>query len=146
MMKKVWILLIIVILSLTACNKNIKYDEWKDSIASYGDGTYQIIHQSIDNKTNEILTNCKHNQCVMTEIEKYTEENEYVYFTGKYYNKRVFCKLNISNNMLSYFAEDNGEELIMVYMNNMHEDKQIEIYKSLDDFSEEDRSIFDSMG
>lgn len=126
---------------MSACGNND--DEWKDSVASYGDGTYQIMHQSIDNKSVEILTNCKHNQCVMTEIEKDIEENEYVYFIGNYYNKKVFCKLNITNNMLSYFAEDNGENLIMVYMNDMIEDKQIEIYKSFDDFSQEDRTIFE---
>lgn len=144
-MKRVWIMLIILILSLTACNNEKKYDEGKDSIASYGDGTYQIIHQTIDNKAVKILTNCKHNQCVMTEIEKYTEKAEYVYFMGSYHNKEVLCRLNIVNNMLSYFAEDNGEELIMVYINNLIEDKQIEIYNSLNDFSEEDILVFEEM-
>ena len=81
----------------------------------------------------------------MTEIEKHIEENEYVYFIGNYYNKKVFCKLNITNNMLSYFAENNGENLIMVYMDDMLEDKQIEIYKSVDDFSQEDRAIFENI-
>ena len=144
-MKRVWIMLIILILLLTSCNDGMKYDVGKDSIASYGDGTYQIIHQTIDNKTVEVLTNCKHNQCVMTEIEKYTEKAEYVYFMGSYHNKEVLCRLNIVNNMLSYFAEDNGEELIMVYINNLIEDKQIEIYNSLNNFSEEDILVFEEM-
>ena len=130
---------------MTACNKNAQYDEWKDTIASYGDGTYQIIHQTIDNKTVEILTNCKHNQCVMTDINKYIQENDCVYFVGSYYSKKVFCKLNTTNNMLSYFAEENDEELIMVYLNNMLDDKQIEIYKSFDDFSNEDKDIFEKI-
>jgi len=143
--KRVWIMLIILILLLTSCNDGMKYDVGKDSIASYGDGTYQIIHQTIDNKTVEVLTNCKHNQCVMTEIEKYTEKAEYVYFMGSYHNKEVLCRLNIVNNMLSYFAEDNGEELIMVYINNLIEDKQIEIYNSLNNFSEEDILVFEEM-
>lgn len=153
-MKKIWILLIISILLLTACvsillltacDKKIEYDEWKDTIVSYGDGTYQLIHQRVDNQSVEVLTNCKHNQCVMTDVKKHIKENDYAYFVGYYYNQKVFCKLNITDNMLFYFAEDNDEELIMVYINGMLADKQIEIYKSLDDFSQEDRSVFDSM-
>ena len=144
-MKKIWVLLIVVILFITSCNKNAKYDEWKDTIVSYGDGTYQVIHQTVDSESVEVLTKCAHNQCVMTKIEAYLQENDYVYFIGNYYNKKVFCKLNTTNNMLSYFAEDNDEELIMVYLNNMLEDEQIEIYKSLDDFSKEDVNIFNSV-
>lgn len=140
-MKKIFLISLLFVTVMSACGNND--DEWKDSVASYGDGTYQIMHQSVDNKSVEILTNCKHNQCVMTEIEKHIEENEYVYFIGNYYNKKVFCKLNITNNMLSYFVENNGENLIMVYMDDMLEDKQIEIYKSVDDFSQEDRAIFE---
>lgn len=145
MKKIVFLATVIILLFTTACNKNLKYDEWKDTIMSFGDGTYQIIHQTVKDENVELLTNCKHNQCVLTRINDYIKEEDYVYFVGYYYSKKVYCKLNTKNNMLSYFAEENDEEFIMVYLNNMIDDKQIELYSSLSEFSENDKKIFDSI-
>ena len=131
-----------VIVFATSYNKNTKYDEWKDTIMSYGDGTYKILHHYIDDEPVQILTNCRYNQCVMTEIDKYVQKNDCVYFVGYYYNKKIFCKLNIIDNTLFYFPENTDEELIMVYLDEMENDRCIEIYKSFDDFSTEDKSFF----
>ena len=58
-MKKIFLISLLFVTIMSACGNND--DEWKDSVASYGDGTYQIIHHRVDNKSVEILTNCKHN-------------------------------------------------------------------------------------
>lgn len=141
-MNKIWIMLIAVILLVTACSNDIKYEEGKDTVKSYGDGTYQIIHQAINDNSVEVLTNCKYNQCVITDIKKYKEDGDFVYFVGNYYNNGVVCKLNTTDNMLSYFVEENNEELIMVYFDNMLGDNQIELYDSFDDFTSQDKKIF----
>ena len=145
-MKRSLGIILLILLFITACNKSLpKYEEWKDTISSFGDGTYQIIHQNNDGENIKILTNCKHNQCVLTKINSYIEKDNYVYFIGSYYSKKVFCKLNISENMLSYFFENNDDEFIMVYLNDMLVDKQIGLLSSYNEFSETDKNKFEKL-
>ena len=145
MKRYLWVILLMLLFT-TACSKNSpQYDEWKDTISSFGDGTYQMLHQNSDGENTKILTNCKHNQCVLTKINSYIKKDDYVYFIGHYYSKKVFCKLNISTNMLSYFFENNNDEFIMVYLNDMIVDKQIELLSSYDEFSEIDKNEFETL-
>ena len=48
----------------------------------------------------------------------------------------------LSTNLLSYYAEENGEEFFMAGAEKLIEDKQIELLSSFEDFSEEDKEIF----
>ena len=137
--------MIITLLLITACSNTLKYDEGKDSILSFGDGTYQIIHQQYNSENLKLLTNCKHNQCVLTQIDYYTTEEDFAYFVGNYYSKNVYCKLNILTNELLYFADENDEEFVMVYLNDMLSDGQIKLLSSFDDYSETDKIKFAEM-
>ena len=138
---------IIFLVFLISCgNDEIKYDSWKDTIESFGDGTYQVIHQIKDGKNIEILSNVKHNQCTITEIMEYRVVNNMVYFVGKYHSQNVCCILEPKTNLLRYYIDkSNNEEFIMIYLNNLLEDKQIELINSYDDFSDEEKYIFDSL-
>lgn len=143
-MKKIFIIIFLLfVVMMCTCENHA--DVWKDTISSFGDGTYQVIHQNDDGEDTEILANCKYSQCVLTKINSYVKKDNYVYFTGNYYSIEVFCKLNISTNMLSYFIENNDEEFIMVYLNDMIVDKQIELLSSYDEFSEIDKNEFNSL-
>lgn len=143
MKRYLWVVLLVLLFTATCTKNTPKYEEWKDTISSFGDGTYQIIHQNNDGENIKILTNCKYNQCVLTKINDYIEKDNFVYFIGNYNSKKVFCKLNISTNMLTYFFENNDEEFIMVYLNDMLVDKQIELLSSYDEFSEIDKNEFE---
>lgn len=113
-------IMIIILLFVTSCSSNtLKYDEWKDTILAFGDGTYQILHHKENNENINVLTNCKHNQCVLTKIDYYVTEKDFAYFVGNYYSKKVYCKLNIVTNELLYYAEENDEEFVMVYLNDI---------------------------
>lgn len=139
-------IMIIILLFVTSCSSNtLKYDEWKDTILALGDGTYQILHQQEDSENIEMLTNCKHNQCVLTKIDCYIAEQEFAYFIGNYDGKKVYCKLNIATNELLYYAEENDEEFVMVYLNDMLNDGQIKLLSSFDDYSETDKIKFAEM-
>ncbi len=142
-MKKLLFLLAIMLILFHFCDDGLKYEQWKDTVEAFGDGNYQVIHQTWDNEAVEMLANCKHNQCVMTKIYSFTEKGNYVYFVGHYYTQRVFCKLNIQNNLLSYYAEENGDEFVMVEIEVLLEDRQIELLSSYNDFSEKDREEFE---
>ncbi len=140
-MKKLLILLAVVLFIFCSCNDGLEYDQCKDTKEAFGNGLYQILHSGKDDEYASILYNCKHNQCVMTEIDNYVKKENYVYLTGYYHMQKVFCKLNIKSNLLSYYAEENGDEFVMVYIENLLKDKHIELLSAFDDFSKDDKEI-----
>ena len=150
-MQKWYIAIIICLLIfLSACGNHLNPDWYpngvgKDTVLSFGDGTYQVLHQNVDGDAKRVLTNTVYNQCVLTEVKNYVQNNEFIYFTGNYYSKKVYCKLNTETNLLLYFAEDNEEEFIMVYLEKMQTNNQIKILSSYDEYSEFDKSIFDKI-
>ena len=75
----------------------------------------------------------------------YEKTEKFVYFKGKYYSKNVYCKLDVENNMLLYFAEENEENLMISHLDEMISDGQMKIVKSLDEFSDEDIKIFNKI-
>ena len=146
-MKKMLVLLAITSLFLSACGsgRDLEYEIWKDTMAAFGNGNYQILHSYEGDEPIGNLHNCKHNQEVMTKVDYYLEKDKYVYFVGCYYKQRVFCRLNVETNLLSYYAEENGDEFFMAGIEKLIADKQIELLLSFDDFSEEDRLEFDRL-
>ena len=144
-MKKLVVLLVIVSMFLGACGDGLEYGAWKDTKAAFGNGNYQILHGYRNGEDINILYNCKHNQEVMTKVDYYLEKDNYVYFVGYYYKQRVFCRLNVETNLLSYYVEENGDEFFMAGIEKLIEDKQIELLSSFDDFSEEDRLEFERL-
>lgn len=144
-MKKLLVLSALVVFIFTSCSNGLEYDRWKDTKKAFGNGLYQILHGTKDDEDVNVLYNCKHNQCVMTKIDNYAEKENYVYLVGYYHTQKVFCKLNTKNNLLSYYAEENGDEFIMVYIENLLKDKHIELLSSLDEFTNKDKEIFKSI-
>lgn len=72
-MKKVFIIISLIFIAvMSGCGNNI--DMWKDTISSFGEGTYQMIHQNDDGEDTEILANCKYSQCVLTKINSYEKK------------------------------------------------------------------------
>ena len=69
-----------------------------------------------------------------------------VYFVGKYHSQNVCCILEPKTNLLRYYIDkSNNQEFVMVYLNNLSEDKQIKLIDSYDGFSDEEKRIFDSL-
>lgn len=147
MLKKIFVLYIAaLIVFVSACNSGLKYEEGKDTVYAYGDGTYQVLHNNAGNQKLKQLMNCKHNQCVLTQIETYKNMDNAAYFIGKYYTQKVLCKLSVDNNCLYYYVENGtDDEFIMVYLTDMQYDNQIVILSSFDEFSDEEREIFNGM-
>lgn len=144
-MKKLVVLLVIISMFLVACGDGLDYSQGKDSKAAFGNGNYQILHGYEGDEPIGNLHNCKHNREVMTKVDNYVEKENYVFFVGYYYKQRVFCRLNVETNLLSYYVEENGEEFFMAGIEKLIEDKQIELLSSFEDFSEEDRLEFERL-
>ena len=138
--------LVTLLMCVSACNGDLKYEEGKDTVCAYGNGTYQVLHHNDSEQEIKLLMDCKHNQCVLTQIDSYKNIENVAYFIGKYYTQRVWCKLSIDNNCLYYYVENGvDDEFIMVYLADMQNDNQIVILSSFDEFSEEDREIFNGI-
>lgn len=146
-MRKIFALCIAtLIMFISACNSGLKYEEGKDTVCAYGDGTYQVLHHNDGNQELKQLMNCKHNQCVLTQIKAYKNMGNVAYFIGKYYTQKVWCKLSVDNNCLYYYVENSADdEFVMVYLTDMQNDNQIIILSSFDEFSEEEREIFNGI-
>ncbi len=146
-MKKILVLLAIISLLLCTCGRgrDLEYEIWKDTMEAFGNGNYQILHGYEGDEPIGNLHNCKHNQEVMTKVDYYLEKDNYVYFVGYYYKQRVFCRLNVETNLLSYYAEENGDEFFIAGIEKLIEDNQIELLLSFDEFSEEDKQIFNDL-
>ena len=67
------------------------------------------------------------------------------FFVGSFHRQKVFCKLNVETNLLLYYAEENGDEYIAIEFVSEIEDKQIKLLSSFDDFSKEDKEIFNNL-
>ncbi len=144
-MKKLVVLLVIISMFLGACGDGLDYSQGKDSKAAFGNGNYQIMYGRRNGEDINILYNCKHNQEVMSNVDNYVEKENYIFFVGYFRKQKVFCKLNVETNLLSYYAEENGEEFFMAGIEKLIEDNQIELLSSFEDFSEEDRAEFASL-
>ena len=144
-MKKRVVLLVIVSMFLGACGDGLDYSQGKDSKAAFGNGNYQILRGCRNNEEINTLYNCKHKQGVVTHVENYVEKGNYIFFVGHFRKQKVFCKLNIETNLLSYYVEETGDEFFMAGIEKLIEDHQIELLSSFEDFSEEDRLEFESL-
>ena len=144
-MKKLVVLLVIISMFLGACGNGLDYSQGKDSKAAFGNGNYQILHGYRNNEEINTLYNCKHKQEVVTHVENYVEKENHVFFVGHFRKQKVFCKLNVENNLISYYVEENGDEYFDIEFESVIEDNQIELLSSFDDFSEEDRLVFESL-
>lgn len=144
-MKKLVVLLVIASMFLGACGDGLEYGAWKDTMAAFGNGNYQIMHGNRNGEDINILYNCKHKQEVVTNVDNYLEKENYIFFVGHFREQKVFCKLNVETNLLSYYVEENGDEFFMAGIEKLIEDNQIELLSSFDDFSEEDRAEFESL-
>ena len=130
---------------LEACGDGLDYSQGKDSKAAFGNGNYQILHGYRNNEEINTLYNCKHKQEVVTHVENYVEKENHVFFVGHFRKQKVFCKLNVENNLISYYVEENGDEYFDIEFESVIEDNQIELLSSFEDFSEEDRAEFESL-
>ncbi len=146
-MRKFFIMCVAALIMCTcACSSGLEYKEGKDTVYAYTNGTYQILHHNDGERETEVLMNCKYNQCVLTQIDAYQNTENEAYFIGKYYEHTVWCKLSLDDNCLYYYAENNvDDEFIMVYLVDMLKDNQIVMLSSFDEFSEEDREIFNNI-
>ncbi len=120
----------------------LQYSEGKDTHRSFGNGRFQIAGDC----GKMILGNCKYREAVIPELTSFTEQNGKVYLTGVSGESRVFCVLYTTDNFLLYFADSvSGPPLPVLCGGSMTQNREWRVLDSYEEFSQEDRDIFESI-
>lgn len=139
-----------------SCSRqNIQYPPGKDTIKSFGDGTFQICHS-----INEILWCFKYQTCIIDKVEAVEEMGEKAYIVGstiqgdcsddaqKERIYHIYTILNTVDNTMQFCAVSSDATAPDIFIHRLKEmvvNGDAVIYAQLTDFSEVDQYIFKSM-
>ena len=120
---------------------------WKDTHKVYGDGTYQIINNyKQDGTAIKGVSNSKCHQCIVDEIIFMEEIEECLYVYGKFTGHDVYAIINTNNNKAKYFVIIQPDDVLgMTNINDLIESGTFEFLDSYDDFTDEEKEIFEKM-
>ena len=136
------ILTLLILFFFSSCNSPSKYPSGKDTVESYGDGTFQIIrsHMNIQG----LFFEGKGSPLIPT-IDRIYETNNYAYIIGQEKhqleeNTIIYGIINIKNNTIQiYFdSEMHIEERFL-------DSDSIELLTSFEGFSNSDQKIFQDL-
>ena len=146
MKKYLVFIFVILLLFITACNTEKKYDEWKDTHKVYGDGTYQIFNQKRDGVDIKGISNSKYHQCIIDEILSMKDIDGILYVNGKFTEHTVYAIINTVNNTVKYYAELQEDDVLgMTNINDLISSGTFELLPSYNDFSDEEKAILNSL-
>ncbi len=164
-MRKFSICMLIFICLLGICmsscsGEHIKYPEGKDTVMSFGDGSFQIL-RSMDRK-NLCFFSEKYQSCIIRDVEHTQELKGKAYITGSSeivyvsddasveysYSYQLYVVVNTTENTMQLCAislDTSAPEIYISYLDEMIKSGKAVVYADLKDFSEEDRLIFEEM-
>ena len=146
MKRYLWIILLIFLLAAARDKNTPKYEEWKDTISSFGDGTYQIFNQKKDNVDIKGISNSKYHQCIIDEIISLKDIDGVLYVNAKFTEHTVYAVINTLNNKVKYYVElQEGDVLGMTNINDLISSGDFELLHNYDDFSDAEKEILDSL-
>lgn len=146
MKKYLVFIFVILLLFITACNTEKKYDEWKDSHNVYGDGTYVSYHSTRDGKNVFGINNTVCKQSVVEEILAEKTYDKKVYIYGMFYPYEVYMVIDTNNNKAKYYPKMSEDDVLgMTNINDLISSGTFELLQSYNDFSDEEKAILDSL-
>ena len=156
-MKKVifWSICLLVIIGfavICVLENEVKYPTGKDTIKSFGNGTYQISSGS-----NESLFNEEYGSCIIEQVEKFRETGNKVYVVGTTIHEyiadgvkvergyRIYSVIELEKNTMVLCVTKNNPsqpDLFIYRLDDMIDNGDISLIKNLSDFSNEDLKVF----
>lgn len=153
-----WVLFLLIPLGLCTnllCRNEIKYPVGIDTIASFGDGTYQI-----SSGTNRSLFNEKYGSCMIQQVDQFYTANEKVYLVGRTVNRylvdeqeitqdyEIYSVIQLDNNRMTLcvLPQHSLDSEIYIYrLDEMIDHNEVHLISDLSSFSEEDNAVFISL-
>lgn len=152
----IWIvLLLLVVCASYLRNSNIRYPAGKDTVQSFGDGTFQII-----SGTSEGLFNEKYGSCIIGQVQDVYEVGDKVYVIGSTvhgyvsdgedveWHDMIYAVIKLSDNTMQLFAmtEDTSKHDVYIYrLEEMLKNNDVQWISEFLDFDESDQIIFEKM-
>lgn len=150
----------LVLLAHFCFGTHIKYPEGKDTVMSFGDGSFQIL-RSMDRK-NLCFFSEKYQSCIIRDVEHAQELKGKAYITGSSeivyvsddasveysYSYQLYVVVNTTENTMQLCAislDTSAPEIYISYLDEMIKSGKAVVYAGLKDFSEEDRLVFQNM-
>ena len=156
MRKKIsWTLGLLVAFGLLAnilLGNSTKYPAGKDTIETFGDGTYQISSGSTDSLFNE-----KYGSCIIQKVEKFREVNQKVYLLGSTTQEhvageakvecgyKIYSLIELEDNTMTLCVIPNYAfcpEIYIYRFDEMLDNCDVQFVSALSEFSDEDYSVF----
>lgn len=157
------VLLIVYLLLANAMRPKVLYPAGRDTVESFGDGTYQIFSgHTADGLRIETLYNCKYDVVIIPQVEHFQIANGKVYVTGKsiaYYTYdgvdiectyEHYAVIEIETNKLtlcicpdSASSVDAGLDIYTRLLDEMINNGDVQLMSQLTGFSKEDQSVFE---
>ncbi len=149
-MSKKHLLYIIVLLTFTfifvSCNDNRNYTGWKDTHEIYGDGTYSSFAYSLNNQIAYGLSNNIYHEPMIDQILSEKEVDGKLYVYGNHLSFTAYIIIDLKNGTAIYYPTNNENESLMIFsINRMIADGDLKVLSTYNDFSEQDRAIFQKM-
>lgn len=160
------VLLIVLLLLANAIRPKILYPAGRDTVESFGDGTYQIFSgQTGEGLRKETLYNCKYDVVIIPQVELFQITNGKVYATGKSiehytydgadieYTYEHYAVIEIETNKLTLCmlpdSSTGADTYLNVYtrlLDEMIKNGDVQLLCQLTDFSNVDQSVFEKFG
>lgn len=156
MKKKIfWVLCFLIMCCLLVnifLGDNIKYPAGMDTIASFGDGTYQISSGSTDSLFNE-----EYGSCIIQKVEKFCEANQKIYLIGSTTQEyvvdeskaecsyKIYSIIELADNTMTLCVipyNTFGPDIFIYRLDEMLENCDVQLVSAFSEFSDEDYSVF----
>lgn len=136
----------LVLLVSSIFGPQVKYPAGRDTVESFGDGSYQILRTSSERK---ILHSEKYNSSMIDNVEFAHQRRGKAYVAGAGSAQyRLYAVIDTSENtiQLCIIPPDSAAPDLQIYrLDEMAANRDAVVCTSLDDFSEEDRLVFQNI-
>ncbi|MCQ2452707.1 MAG: hypothetical protein MJ075_06200, partial [Oscillospiraceae bacterium] len=130
-----------------------KYPSGRDTIRSFGNGTFQLLRSNVYGTKGKVLYMCNEiNTCIIGDVQAIREQGNSVVVIGSPYkdysgNEKVCVVIDLSNNVMEYcvWPSCNQRNRFILYADKMSEAGCAVFYESVFDFSEEKQQIIQEL-
>lgn len=155
------VLLVGYVVIANAMRPEIKYPAGRDTVESFGDGTYQIAILHAKTGHYNILYNEEYKTKIIPYVEQFftTKDRAYIVGNGSWsvaegetlteYTYEIYAVIELKSNMLTLCViPDSSLAPDMYYgqLDEMIKNGDIQLLNQLTDFSNEDRAVFEGLG
>ena len=148
-MKKRYLIYMMTILIFTfiisSCT-NEKNTDWKDTHRTYGTGVYSSFTHKVNGENVYGLSNNIYHEVIIDQIVCEKEVNNKLYIFGNHLSFTAYIVIDLKNGKAIYYPTNSKDESLLIFsINQMIEDGNFKLLSSYDEFSEEEKGIFNGM-